>query len=66
MRHQWDYSQYGREPRDMMCHGRRVCLVCGIVHRRFQSQFWTRVVGYHWDGNGREACPGKPKKKMKQ
>lgn len=65
MRHKWDYSQFGKEVRDMMCHGRRVCLVCGETHRRFQTQSWMRVIGYHWDEDGRKPCPGPPKKKRK-
>lgn len=66
MKHKWDYSQFGKEPRDMLCHGRRVCLNCGIVHRKHQRQEWMRVVGYQWDDDGRKACPGPPKKKSRK
>jgi hypothetical protein len=66
MRHKWDYSQYGNEPRDMLCKGKRVCLVCGEVHRRFDEQVWMRVAGYHWDGDGRSPCPGPPEKAKKK
>lgn len=65
MRHKWDYSQYGRDPRDMMCHGRRVCLTCGAVQRKFSKQWYMRVIGYKWDGDGRSPCPGPPKRKGK-
>ena len=66
MRHQWDYSQYGKEPRDILSHGRRVCLVCGETHRKHDRQWWGRVVGYAWDGDGRKPCPGPPKKQRKK
>jgi hypothetical protein len=62
-RHQWDYSRYGTEPRDMQVYGRRVCRVCGETHRRFDVQSWQRVIGYAWDGDGRASCPGPPKKR---
>ena len=65
MRHKWDYSQYGSKPSDMMCKGRRVCLVCGAEQRKHDRQWWMRVVGYRWDGDGREPCAGPPKKKRK-
>lgn len=64
-RHKWDYTRHGSEPRDILCHGRRVCLVCGEEQRRHQQQFWMRVTGYKWSGDGRKPCPG-PKKKGKK
>lgn len=66
MRHKWDYSRFGKETRDMLIHGRRVCLICGEEHKRHQQQSWQRAIGYYWDGDGRTSCPGKQKpKKMK-
>lgn len=63
MRHKWDYSRFGSDPRDMLVFGRRVCVNCGATHKKFQWQNWMRVVGYEWDGDGRSACPGKLNKR---
>jgi hypothetical protein len=60
MRHQWDHSQYGRDPQDFGVYGRRVCTVCGETHRKHDKQNWGRVIGYEWDGDGRKRCTGKP------
>lgn len=59
-KHKWDYSKYGTDPRDMLVYGRRICTVCGLVHRKHQKQYWMRVVGYQWDDDGRGKCPGRP------
>lgn len=66
MRHKWDYSQHGKEPRDMLVFGRRVCLVCGETQRKHQKQDWGRVIGYQWDDDGRKSCPGPTKRKGKK
>lgn len=58
MRHKWDYTQFGRQPRDMMLHGRRVCSVCGLEQTKHDRQNWGRVVGYEWSGDGRGECLG--------
>jgi hypothetical protein len=62
-RHKWDYTVYGTRTRDILVHGRRICTVCGVEHLRHQKQFWMRVTGYEWSGDGRGSCPGPAQKR---
>lgn len=63
MRHRWDYSQYGQKHTDVGCRARRVCIVCGCEQKKHDKQWWGRVIGYRWDGDGRSPCPGPKGKK---
>jgi hypothetical protein len=48
MAHEWDSSDYGRRPSDLLTHGRRVCVRCGVEQTRHAEQSWGRVTGYRW------------------
>lgn len=49
MKHDWDYSDYGKQPTDMQIHNRRICRNCGKEQKKFSNQVWGRVVGYAWE-----------------
>jgi hypothetical protein len=48
MKHNWDYSNYGKKQTDLFVHSRRKCKNCGKEQEKTPEHTWMRITRYVW------------------